>query len=160
MEQSSQLALVYLRQGKLLHCRGGCHIVQEQCKLSIHASSLIFTLTGSTQPLRKRNSIFVPNQFVASFLRPPSEANNGSYTEIIDQIVTESLPTWAEFVAVRVRLHPKHCSGSYSTHARAIPQCHSLSSYRFLLGDSFLLSHFFSWWYILAALSYSRFRFP
>lgn len=26
-------------------------------------------------------------------------------------------------------------------------------TYRFLLGESFRVSHFFSWWYILAALS-------
>lgn len=38
---------------------------------------------------------------------------------------------------------------------RSLPQPH-----RFLLGDSFRVSHFFSWWYILAALSYSRLRFP
>lgn len=33
-------------------------------------------------------------------------------------------------------------------------------THRFLLGESFRVSHFFSWWYILAALSYSRLRFP
>lgn len=33
-------------------------------------------------------------------------------------------------------------------------------THRFLLGDSFRVSHFFNWWYILAALSYSRLRFP
>lgn len=33
-------------------------------------------------------------------------------------------------------------------------------THRFLLGESFRVSHFFSWWYILAALSYNRLRFP
>lgn len=33
-------------------------------------------------------------------------------------------------------------------------------THRFLLGESFRVSHFFSWWYILAALSNSLLRFP
>lgn len=39
--------------------------------------------------------------------------------------------------------------------AGALPGAH-----RFLLGDSLRASPFFSWRYIRAALSYSRFRFP
>lgn len=41
--------------------------------------------------------------------------------------------------------------------ARAPPPA---GSHRFLLGESLRVSHFFSWWYILAALSNSLLRFP